>query len=217
MKNFLLFACLFIMSGCCCSTCDDDPLGEQNPLSQKINSTEVDWIAQKLAVKWNKELHLHLEDSNVYYGNNIHTLRFEFTTMSILTIKEAREMIVDVVEGILRGVNTSPIVAAELQAYPFTSENLEIYIDFKSFYNTYVDPYKVGFISLEDGEVKFWASDVKDNRLYGWHYRIEPYFKSRELVQLGRAAEKEYEAEKGKNVKNPLNGLLRPQKNLKRK
>lgn len=215
MKNIILFASLFILSGCCCPAvdCNDCPENPAN-LEKKIDSEEVTWIAQKLAVKWNKELQLRLEDSNVYYGNNIHTLHFEFTSMAILNVKKARELLVDVVEDILRSLNTSPIVAAELQDYPFTPENLEIYINFNSFYNTYVDPFKVGFISLECGQAKYWASDVKDNRLYGWHSRIEPYFKSREIVQLGRAAEKEYDAEHAK-PKNTLNGLLRPQKNLK--
>lgn len=217
MKNIILFASLFILSGCCGSSgsCDDCPEGSQN-LEKKIESAEVTWIAQKLAVKWKREMQLRLEDSNVYYGNNIHTLRFEFTSMAILNVDKAREMLVDVVEDILRSINTSPIVASELQDYPFTPENLEIYIDFKSFYNTYVDPYKVGFITLECGQAKYWASDVKDNRLYGWHSRIEPYFKSRELVQLGRAAEKAYDAEHPKG-RNSLNGFLRPQKNLKQK
>ena len=217
MKNIILFAILFILSGCCCPTAtepDCDCAENLESLEKKIDSAEVTWIAQKLAVKWEKELQLQLEDSNVYYGNNIHTLRFEFTSMSILTVKTAREMLVDVVEDILRSVNTSSTIAAELQDYPFTPENLEIYIDFKSFYNIYVDPYKVGFISLECGKAKYWASDVKDNRLYGWHARIEPYFKSREIVQLGRAAEKQYKEQHSK-PRSTLDGFLRPQRNQK--
>lgn len=217
MKNILLLSLVFILSGCCCGGGNDCPPEESAPLFKKIDSEEFSWITAQLEVKWRKELFLDLEDSNVYYGNNVHTLRYEFTTMKILDIKQARELLVDVVEDILDGVNRNPIIASELQSYPFTPEDLEIYIDFKSFYNIYVDPYKVGFISLENGQAKYWAADVKDNRLYSWHSRIEPYFRSREMVQLSRAAEEIYDEDHPKNQFEVVKELFRPQKSYRTK
>lgn len=211
MKNILFLSLIFILTGCCCGGGNDCPPEPSPPLFKKIDSEEFSWISQQLAVKWRKQFFLDLEDSNVYYGNNVHTLRYEFTTMAILDVKKARELLVDVVEAILDSVNRNPIIASELQSYPFTPENLEIFIDFKSFYNIYVDPYKIGFISLENGTAKYWAADVKDNRLYSWHSRIEPYFRSREMVQLGRAAEELYEEEHPTNQFRVIKEIFRPQ------
>lgn len=216
MRNIILLVWVFILSGCCCGGKDSLP-EEPEFIYKKIDSEELSWISQQLAVKWERELFLVLEDSNVYYGNNIHTLRYEFTSMAICDVKKARAMLVDVVEDILDLVNRNPIVAAELQSYPFTPENLEIYIDFKSFYNIYVDPFKVGFITLEDGTAKYWAADVKNQALYSWHSRIEPYFRSREMVQLGRAAERKYDAEHPNDSFEVMRGILRPQKPYKTK
>lgn len=218
MKYLLFVITAFILSGCCCCPGGTDSLPEESPpLCKKIDSEEFSWIAEELAVKWGKELFLTVENSCVFYGNNVHTIRFELTSMSILNIKKARELLVDVVEDILDKVNRSPIVATELQSYPLTPENLEIYVDFLSFYNLYVDPYKVGFITLENGEAKYWASDVKDEQLYSWHYRIEPYFRSREIVQLSRAAERNYEEEHSDDSFDVVRGVLRPQKYYKTK
>lgn len=216
MKNSIFLSLVFILSGCCCGW-NDGPPSEPEVLYKKIDSEEMSWISQQLALKWDKELFLNLEDSNVYYGNNIHTLRYEFTSMAICDVKKARAMLVDVVEDILTAVNNNPIVSSELQSYPFTPENLEIYIDFKSFYNLYVDAYKVGFISLENGTAKYWSSDVKDNYRYNWRSRIEPYFRSREMVQLGRAAEKIYEEEHHKEFPQALKGVMRPQTSYRSK
>jgi hypothetical protein len=216
MKKILLLSLIYILSGCCCGGSDCPP-EESAPLFKKIDSEEFSWISAQLGVKWRKEFFLDLEDSNVYYGNNVHTLRYEFTTMSIFDIKQARELLVDVVEDILDAVNRNPIVSSELQSYPFTPENLEIYIDFLSFYNIYVDPFKVGFITLENGQAKYWAADVKDNRNYSWHARIEPYFRSRETVQLGRAAEEIYDEDHPKNQFQAVKELFRPQKSYQLK
>ena len=209
MKNLLLLCLMIILSGCCCFE-ECECLSENKPCpAEKINSQEFSWIVQKLAVKWRKEFFLDLEDASIYYGNSVHTLRFEFTTMAVMDVRKARELLVDVVEGILDQVNRDPIASSELFSYPFGSENLELYIDFKSFYSIYADPLKVGFITLEEGTAKFWASDVKDNRIYSWHSRIEPYSRSREIVQLGRAAKELYKEENAKVIK-PIRELYTP-------
>lgn len=216
MKYIILLVSAFILSGCCSGGTGSLPKDPPR-LYKKIESEEMSWLTAELSVKWEKELSLKIEDSAVYYGNDIHTVRYELTSMAILDVKEAREMLVDVVEDILSGVNRNPILSEELYSYPLSPENLEIYINFKSFYNLYVDAAKVGFISLEDGIAKYWASDVKDQNLYSWHVRIEPYFRSRETVQLRRAAERVYEEEHPDDSFKVLQGVMRPQKPYKTK
>jgi hypothetical protein len=216
MKYIILLLSAFFLTGCCCGGTDSLP---QDPpvLYKKIESEEMSWLTAQLAVKWEKELSLKIENSAIYYGNSIHTVRYELTSMAILDVKEARERLVDVVEDILSGVNRNPILSEELFSYPLAPENLEIYIDFKSFYNIYVDAAKVGFISLENGISKFWASDVKNYQFYDWHTRIEPYFRSRETVQLERAAEEQYAEEHADYSYEVMRGTLRQQTPYKTK
>ena len=216
MKYLILLLSAFFLTACCSGGTDSLP--EEPPvLYKKIESEEMSWLTAELAIKWSKDHSLVLENSAIYYGNSIHTLRYEFTSMAILDVKEARQTIVDVVESILDGVNRNPILSEELYSYPLAPENLEIYINFKSFYNIYVDAAKVGFITLEDGVSKFWSSDVKNTQLYSWHARIEPYFRSREIVQLERAAQQQYDAEHEDHSIDVMRGVLRPQKPYKTK
>lgn len=162
---------------------------------KKIDGPEFTHAIQHYTAYLKHVKHLRLEDSAVYYHDYANTVRMEFTSQDVLELCEARELIVDVVEGLLVEINRNPILAPQLVNYPFTSANLEIYIRFESFEGIYVDPYYVGWVGLEDDIVHFYAFDIKmwQNHEEGsaniWDYRYEPYFKSREIVLYEREAE----------------------------
>jgi hypothetical protein len=156
---------------------------------QKIDGSEATHAIQHYITYLRHTKRLRLEDSGVFYHDSIHTVRMEFISMDVMELCEARELIVDVVEGLLLELNRNPILACQFLNYPLSSADLEIYIRFESFEGLYVDPYFVGWVSLEEDTVKFYAANINNDGENTWDFRVEPYFKSREFVLYGREAE----------------------------
>lgn len=155
---------------------------------QKIDGPEITHAIQHYLAYLKHVKRLRLEDSSVYYRDTIHTVRMEFISMDVIELCEARELLVDVVEGLLYELNRNPILAPQFIDYPLSSAHLEIFIRFESF-EQYVDPFYVGWVSLEDDIVTFYAWVLNEDGRNIWDYRVEPYFKSREFVLYGREAE----------------------------
>jgi hypothetical protein len=161
-----------------------------------VNAEEMTWIVMETVTKFEHERRLRLEHSRaMYVDGTVAGLQLEFSTQEILEVKEARELLVDLVEFLILDINTNPIVSEELIAYPFTAGGLNIEINFESFLVEYVDPYYVGCVRLDKGMAYYYAGDVKDTQLYRWHSRVEPYAKSLEVVRLSRAAEETWQEE----------------------
>ena len=156
---------------------------------QKIDSEELVHVIQQYIAYLRHVKHLRLEDSKIYYNDYLNTIRLEFTCQDILEVREARMLLVDLVEGLLAEINQNPKLGEEVRNYPFSADQLEVYIDMESFYGFYLDPYYVGWIKLEKDTAYYYAFDQKINGLNYWDYRIEPYWKSRELVIQEREAE----------------------------
>lgn len=174
-------------SGCCCPSWEYYGTGEWTKL---IDGSEITHAIQHYLAYLRHEKHLRLEDSGVYYNHTINTVRMEFISQDVLEVREARMLLVDVVEGLLAELNKNSILAPQFIQFPLAPENLEIYINFESFHGLYVDPYYVGWMKLEHGTSFFYAFDLKVTNLNFWDFRIEPYFKSREFVIYEREAEK---------------------------
>ena len=95
------------------------------------------------------------------------------------------------VEEFLSRVNNHTVLGFEVENYPFSVYDLDIKINFESFYGEYVHPLYIGLVWLTAGCVHFYAFDIKDQTGIDWdHDRFEPYFKSREFAFI----EKEVEA-----------------------
>lgn len=156
---------------------------------QKIDASEITYAVQHYMAYLRHVHRLRLEEAAVYYHDTIHTLRMEFISMDVWEVCDARELLVDVVEGLLHELNNNPVLAPQYLHYPLTADDLEIYIRFESFEMVYVDPYYVTFMSLEHGMVTFYDGNVNDPKQDLWEYRVEPYYKSREFVLYGREAE----------------------------
>jgi hypothetical protein len=160
---------------------------------KELNTEEIVWLVQRVAVKFKHECFLRHEHSRTLYDASGFTrIGMQFSTQDILEVDDARGLLVDFVEFLLGEINRDPLLCGQLAAYPFTADRLDIIILCESFLPEYIDPYYVGCIKLKHGYSYFYAADEKDETIYSWHSRVEPYEKSRELIMLERAAEREY-------------------------
>lgn len=185
---FLLF--VLLISGCAWRTTDIDLDADQTEWSVAIDEVEIVHALQHYFAYLRHEKHLRLEDASVWYNNSVNSVRLEFISQDVLEVREARFLLVDLVEGLLAELNRNPVIAPSLVTYPLTPDHLEIYINFESYHGVYVDPYYVGYIKLENGQATYDAFDIKTLGRNNWDFRTEPYEKSREYTVFEREAEK---------------------------
>lgn len=136
------------------------------------------------------EERLRLEHSFVC-DNGI--INLQFSSQVTLELCEARQLLVRMVEGFLKQLNYGYNRRNWLYTDQLTANNLKIQIDFQSFYGVYVDESYIGSLTLEDGVSFFYAFDLKDRSLCGWHSKIEPYSTSLAIVNAQINAEGAYE------------------------
>lgn len=168
-----------------------------------IDNETVMWVVLPYALELQHEKKLHLEESVAYYGgdgNYIEKMRLNFTSQSILELREARELLVDVADGLIDSLNNDPELGPLISTYPLSTDNLEICIRFESYHGLYVDKAYVHSIQLQEGRSFFYAFDLTnefhiwDIGCECWHERTEPFYKSRQIVTIQRAAEASYKA-----------------------
>jgi hypothetical protein len=180
---YIAFACL-ILTGC-----QRVEVGE-GPWVKKIDSEEVSRLVINFSRKMKQEKHIELEDSRVEYNDFIKKIYLEYSSQRLLTVYDARLLMVEVVEEFLDRLNNHTILGFELEKFPFTADDLEVKINFESYYGHYIDELYVGLAWLKCGCVYFYAFDIKDETDIDWsHDRWEPYFKSRELALLKKEAD----------------------------
>jgi hypothetical protein len=170
-----------------------------NPPPPKLppdNREEVTWVVEKIMAKWRYMPHkrLRLEHAYVYYNEKFTGLRLEISSQEILEVREARDLLVDFTEDILRELNTDSAISSQLAMGVIEAANLNIEINFESYFQQ-VDPYYVGTIKLKKGMVYYYAFDVKSKGWYAWHSRVEPYDKTREISLIERAVAEDYQKE----------------------
>lgn len=170
--------------------CREAAVGE-GPWVKKIESEEISRLVINFSKKMKSEQHLELEDSRVEYNDFIKKIYLEYSCQRLLTVYEARLMIVELVEDFLDRLNNHTFLSFELQNFPFTADDIEVKINFESFYGRYIDELYVGLTWLKCGCVYFYAFDIKDQiGDIDWsHDRWEPYFKSKELALLKKEAD----------------------------
>lgn len=138
--------------------------------------------------------HLKLQDSKVFIKDgSISRFRLEFISQDLLTLCEARELLVDVTEGIKDRVVNDEFLAGYLPI-GFDASNIEIFINLESYWGLYGDPMYIGWIILQEGMSYFYAFDLKDHHFQFtcWHSHVEPFYKSHQIVTFQREAEKQY-------------------------
>ena len=168
---------------------------EKGPWIKKIDSEELSRIVINFSVKMKIDKHLELEDSWAAYDDSIFKMSLRYSSQRLLTLYDARLLLVEVVEELLYRLNNNTIIGFELEHFPFTANDLDIRINFESFYGRYIDELYIGLVWLQGGCAHFYAFDRKDPSLNGidWdHHRFEPYSKSRELALIKRLADLPY-------------------------
>lgn len=184
--------CMFLAA--ILTSCQTKIVGE-GPWVKKIDSDELSSIIINFSVKMKIDKHLELEDSWATYEDYIMRVCLQYSSQRLLTVYDARLLMVEVVEELLYRLNNNTVISFELDHFPFTADDLDIKINFESYYGRYIDELYIGLAWLQAGCVHFYAFDRKDPSLNGidWdHDRFEPYTKSRELALIKRQADLPY-------------------------
>lgn len=166
-----------------------------NPWVKTVDSEELSRIVINFSVKMKIDKHLELEDSWAAYDDSIFKMVLRYSSQRLLTVYDARLLLVELVEEFLYRLNNNTIVSFELDHFPFTANDLDVRLNFESFHGRYVDEQYVGMVWLQGGCSHFYAFNRKDPSLLGidWDdHRFEPYSKSRELALIKRLADLPY-------------------------
>lgn len=162
---------------------------ETNWLPQRRTVSVDDIVRYTVPLKHDK--HLYLEDSQVCNGGEL--IKLSFRSQQSLELCEARQLIVDVVEGFLTQLNGK-------QTYTdFNPSNLKVTIDFQSFHGAYIDRSYIGWLVMEKELTYYYAFDIKCSQLSvkhtftdGFRMRVEPYSLSLSYATSENDAELEY-------------------------
>ena len=158
----------------------------------KINAEELTRATVRYCSRLKHDKGLILEDSRCYYTEYTQKLRLVLSCQKTLEIREARRWITDIAEGYLQAINNNPIIRADLCQQPFSVQDLEIFINFESYYAVYVNPFYIGWIELDEGLVTYYESTAKQWHSDIWHMRFEPYFKALEIANAQKEADQMY-------------------------
>lgn len=133
---------------------------------------------------------LFLLDSRAYFDEDyFENIEMKFRSQRLLDLCEARDLIVDLVEGFLESVNGNPSLPLYVEDYPLSAANLTINIEFESFFGKYVDPLYMARLKLEDGIVYYYANNAIDPDKVEWHQRVEPYEKAYRFSKFKQMSE----------------------------
>jgi hypothetical protein len=177
---WLICASILILTSC------QKKVVVSEPEVKKIDSEELSKIIINFSAKMKIDKHLELEDSWASYEDYIKKLYLRYSSQRLVTLYDARLIMVELVEELLYRINNHSILSYELEHFPFTADDLDIKINFESFYGRYIDEQYIGLVCLQDGGVHFYAFDHKDQSIDRFHDRFEPYTKSRELALIKR-------------------------------
>lgn len=211
LVNLLL---LFSLAGCSCfDSCSFWAGGDSSPPKPRydvpeaphvdlpnpvlsIHGQEVTAIVQGLSVNFKHSHHLYLDHAYTYYNDaGIQTIQLQYHTQMLVDVCDARKLIIDLSGFLLSALNQNPFLLPEFAHGFFSPYNLEIYIEFESYYLRYVDPYYIKWICMEDGMISYYAADLDDNDKSCWHVRRESYPTSHDIVLYQRIAENTYDLE----------------------
>lgn len=191
--KYLLPLMIAFFSGCCTGYFEAETMTPT--MVRKIDAEEISRTIIRFSTYLKRELGLSLEDSSCFYSDCAERIRIVYSSQKIIEICEARAQLVEIVEGLLSELNSNSIIRADLCNGYFTADNLEIYINYESYFCEYVDPFYVGWVTLDDGLASYYMATQKQWYYDTWHSRIEPYYKSLEFVEAQKEADLIYPPE----------------------
>lgn len=196
-RLLILFTCI-LLAGCT----KRSESGPEWIWEKKIDTEELTRTTVRYTTLMERIHKLHLEDSRVYYTDQTEKIRLVMSSQNLYELCDARELITEFVEGYLDALNKNPSIRADMASQPFTYEDLDIYINFESFFGDYVDPFYVGWLELDDGLVNYYMFTLKQWYYDRWNCRTEPYEKALEIANAQREARVIYPPNKSTGEKN---------------
>lgn len=190
MRKFFTLACLFILL----TACEGPHLFRRSPpIVRDYDSDAFTRVAVMQATRLSHEWRWYMEDAWIRYDDfgTVNHICLKYRTQNLLELQEARGKIVDFVEELMEGLQNNPITSAHMNP-DFSPADLEIHVDFQSYYGYYVDPLYIGCMVLEDGMVYYYDFNTKNRNVDFWNSRIETFAKSQEVVHVERESEDLY-------------------------
>ncbi len=183
VKIWMITLIAFIIHGCSPS------VDVSGPWIKKIDSEELSRLVINFSTKMKIEKHLELEDSWTAYEDYINRLCLRYSSQRLLTVYDARLLMVELVEELLYRLNNHTILSFELKHFPFTADDLDVRINFESYFGRFIDEQYVGLMWLQAGCIHYYAFNRKNDTIDWSHQRFEPYSKGKELALLKRQAD----------------------------
>ncbi len=193
LRLLILFPLVFFSLACT----RKEPLPVEHDFTYKIDNEAFTDALFPYFLGLEKKYGLRPEFIFICYDLQVDKLKIVLSSQQILEVKQARRWVVDIVEGMLDEVNSYPSLLANHWGFPFDISNVDLYVNFESFYGVYVDPTFVGAINLNDGIVHYSAFGFKNWRLDKWGCRIERYSLAKRLIELEDAHEAPYKLAEG--------------------
>jgi len=169
---FTIFA-LLALTSCGCFN-----IGKEIVLVDIVDVESISRVIVEYSTELEHTRHLTLKDSYVEYENHmLKNIRIEYQSQDVLEMREARAVIVDVVENFLVQLNGIPDLQEEI-GRTLTANDLQIFIDYNSYHTRYVNPDYVAFVYMYNGFTSIYAGTVRNHLSNNWHVRHESYQES---------------------------------------
>lgn len=151
----------------------------QQPYTTAQSIPAIEYAVISYGNEMERDAQLFLLDARACFDvDGFLTIVMHFRTQRLVDVCEGRDLIVQLIEGFLRRINTDETIVGALNPYPLTPDRVKIDIAFESFYARFIDPIYMGRIALERGIVYYFSWDSLDPDSMYWKQRIEPYDKA---------------------------------------
>ena len=146
----------------------------------------ADEVMYSYSKKMKKEKDLHAFGMGGELMTNVKVLTLKYLSDRKTTVDEARLLVVDCVEGLLKDVNNHKGIRPYLNDYPFTAKNLEFGIIFMDDNGDFIEGDKVlGSVSMIKDQIYYREGIPKTNRFKKVHE--ETYEEALGIVREGEA------------------------------
>lgn len=136
---------------------------------------------------------LFLYDSRVIIDNGVFKkIHIDYTSQRSIELCEAREVLVDIVEGLMDRIRNHVELRSAFGNRPVTPQDFDIQVTYQSYHNKYVDPTYMAYILLQDSWSFFYSSELNMAFTDVWMQKVEPYYKTKQFVRFSREAEESY-------------------------
>lgn len=147
---------IILLSSHSCNTIEENKtIKEHVSISNKINS--------ELIIRLAKEKKLKLQGTGASMMDNVKMVGLDFLSEEPSSLEEARILIVDVTEELLKTYNANEQIRPFLANYPLNSNNVHIMISFP-IESSYRENKKIVFVYTKNGHIYYCDYDTEKER-----------------------------------------------------